>query len=355
MSNRRLLIVGPMMGKNSGRVTTQGERLAELFVRDGYSVISVSKSPNRYLRLLDIAWTLLHRGRDVDIQVLQVFGGPSFVVEDLASLFGRMCGHRVVMILRGGNMPAFMARFPSWSRRMLSRADAIVTPSAYLARTMRQHGYACTVIPNIIELSRYPYRRRAELRSRLLWMRAFHQETYNPAMAIRVFARVKKEIPGATLVMAGQYDPAQHEVERLAANLGVESAVRFAGFLDIPAKLRESEQADIFINTNYIDNMPVSVVEAFAYGLPVVATDVGGIADLITDGENGLLVPVDADQAMADAILCLLRDPVLAAKLSENGRRFAEACTWDAVLPQFEQLFSKLTGAPVPVTTEGPA
>jgi glycosyltransferase involved in cell wall biosynthesis len=186
-------------------------------------------------------------------------------------------------------------------------------------------------------------------------MRAFHPQVYNPAMAVRVFARIKKLVPEAMLVMAGQYDPAQCEVQRLAAELGVKDSVRFAGFLDMPGKLREAQQADIFINTNHIDNMPVGVVEAFAMGLPVVATNVGGIADLITDGENGLLVPVDADQAMADAILRLLRDPLLAAKLSQNGRRFAEACTWDVVRPQFEQLFSKVTGAPVTVTTEGRA
>src|SRR2546423_898210 len=128
----RLFVVGPMVGSNSGRVTTQGERLARLFERDGYLVVSVSKAPNRYIRLFDIIWTLLRRGRKPDIQILQVFGGASFVIEDVASFIGRLYGQRIVMVLRGGNIPGFIGCFPRWTRRVLGRAHAIVAPSNYL-------------------------------------------------------------------------------------------------------------------------------------------------------------------------------------------------------------------------------
>lgn len=342
-SKVKLCFVGPMVGGNAGRVTTQGERLAKLFEQAGYPVISVSKSPNRYHRLLDILCTLMWKRQEIDIQILQVFGGPSFVVEDIASLLSRVLGHKIIMIMRGGEMPVFWARYPRWCPRVMDRADAIITPSRFLQRLMTQQGYSSTVIPNIVELEAYRFRHRERLRPRLLWMRAFHPKIYNPAMAVRVFAKIKQLYPEATLVMGGQHDKAEEDIKQLAARLNVASSVRFAGFLTMEAKQRESAEADIFLNTNNIDNMPVSVVEAFAHGLPVVATEVGGISDLITHEKTGLLVPPNDDDAMVAAIVRLLDDPTLAGRLSANGRAYAESCTWNSVLPRFQNILTELS------------
>jgi len=107
--------------------------------------------------------------------------------------------------------------------------------------------------------------------------------------------------------------------------------------------VREGHAADIFINTNRIDNMPVAVVEACAMGLPVVATAVGGVPDLLKDGETGLLVPDDDDKMMAEAIKRLLDDAELAGRLSANGRLLAERSSWEQVRPRWEELFADLT------------
>ena len=131
-------------------------------------------------------------------------------------------------------------------------------------------------------------------------------------------------------------------MRRLTQELGLNGAARFPGFLDMKAKVREGNSADIFLNTNHIDNMPVSVIEACAMGLPVVATNVGGIPNLLTDGETALLVPDDDDEAMVSAVTRLLQDPELAGRLSANGRKLAESFSWEQLHPQWEKLFSKL-------------
>ena len=78
-------------------------------------------------------------------------------------------------------------------------------------------------------------------------------------------------------------------------------------------------------------------------GLPVVATRVGGISDLLTHNENALLVPDDDDQAMADAILRLLHDPDLAGRLSAGGRRVAEQCSWNEAASRWQELLAEVT------------
>lgn len=337
----RLCFVGPMVGQTHGYVVTQGVRLSGLFRSAGYAALAVSASTNRYVRLADIAATIVRERRSIDVMIVHVYGGPSFVVEDVASFLGKACGHRMIMLLHGGALPEFFASFPRWTRRVLHRAQTIVAPTAFLARTARDHGFACRIIPNVIDVTAYPFRRRRALQPRLFWMRTF-DPTYNPSMAVQVLARLRASFPAATLVMGGQDKGLQDEVRREARALGVEEGLRLPGFLDMPGKVREGSAADIFINTSHVDNMPVAVVEACAMGLPVVSTSVGGMIDLLQDGETGLLVADGNAEAMARAVLRLLHDPDLADTLSVAGRELAERSGWERVRTQWEDVFASL-------------
>jgi len=172
-------------------------------------------------------------------------------------------------------------------------------------------------------------------------MRAFHV-IYNPELAIKAFALISEKYPNATLVMAGVDKGLESKVKQLAKGLGVGGKVRFPGFLDAEAKTREFSDADIYLNTNNIDNMPVAIVEACAFGLPVVATDIGGIAALLNDGVDGILVPANNPDRVADAVTKLVEDPDLACRLSQNGRLLAERSSWESVRSCWENLFREL-------------
>lgn len=344
----RLMVVGPMVGRHPGYVTTQGEVLAGLLDHAGYEVCAVSSSANRYARLVDIVATLLRRGRRTDVLLLQTFGGPSFVVEDVASALGRAFGCRVVLHLHGGALPEFFARYPRWTRRVLRRAHAMVAPSRFLADAVVPYGHHARIIPNVISLSDYPFTRRQRVRPRLFWMRTFHP-LYNPFMALRVLERVKRVYPDAKLTMGGQdkglLDPVRAEAERM----GLGASLELCGFVDQEGKRRVGEGgesgADIYINTNHVDNTPVAVIEAAALGLPIVATRVGGVEHLLSDGETGLLVADDDDAAMAAAVLRLVEEPPLAERLSVNGRAMAEASAWESVHAGWRDLFGELASS----------
>ena len=343
----RLAIVGAMPGHWPAYAPMAGEVLGTRLARHGYSVLLTSKYRQRFYRLADIAMTLIRHSKQIDVQILQVYGGLSFVGEDVASWLGRLLGQKIIMHLHGGAMPTFMARHPRWSRRVLRRAAAIVAPSPFLMKALASYDFDVRVIPNALDISLYPYRHREPLAPRLFWMRTFH-DVYNPEMAVRVFARVKQMEPGATLVMAGQDKGTLSDVKRLAQEMNVLGGISFPGFLNSHSKIREASAADIFLNTNHIDNSPVSVIEACAFGLPVVATNVGGISDLLTHGNTALLVPDDDDRAMAEAIVRLLREPRLASHLSTAGRRLAERFSWERTAPQWDLLLAEVIDASAP-------
>jgi L-malate glycosyltransferase len=333
----RVCIVGSLVGVHPGRVTTQPEKVWQMLEGAGYPVIAVSTSENRYVRLAEIATTIVRRRRDIDVLVIFTYGLKSFVVEDIASALGKRFGLPIVMSPCGGTLPWFMGKFPRWTSRVFARADAFVCQSSYLARAFRERGHEPQVIPNVIDIAGYRHRRRERVRPRLFWMRSF-EDLYNPLLALRTLARIRARFPDALLVLAGQDTPYRSVVESHARELGVADAVRYPGFLDAAGKQREADDTDIFLNTPRIDNRPICVVEAGAFGLPVVSTDVGGMRDLVENERNALLVPDDDDRAMADAVMRLVADPALAERLSIEGRALAEQSAIELVLPKWERV-----------------
>lgn len=349
----RLCIVGPMLGRHPGWVTTQGEILVDRFAADGWEVRETSRQIGRAVRLVDTVACLVRWRRHIDVTVISVFSGMGFVMADLASLVARLLGLPVVLVLRGGNLPDFALAHPSWCRRVLRRAAVVVAPSPYLVPLADAVRDRVVVVPNVVDVEAFGAVTRTEGAARLLWMRTFHP-IYNPVLAVEAFERVVVDHPEATLTMAGQDKGLLGEVRERVAGRPWAAAVAFPGFLGPPEKVAAFASHDVYLHTNHVDNTPVSVLEAAAAGVPVVATDVGGIADLLVHEETALIVPDGDADAFTAAVVRILEDPDLAGRLAANGRRLAAACGWSTVSAQWSAVFDRALGAPRPARETRP-
>lgn len=329
------------MGENPGYALSQGEILGGLFTLEGYPVRLTSVHPHPLKRLVDIVGSLLVWRNAIDIVVLEVFSGRGFILVDAASIVARSLRLPLIQVLHGGALPQFAQRYPGWARRVLGRAHRTVSPSGYLAHFFSRWGFNVSIIPNVLQLDDYPYRQRFSLRPHLLWMRSFHT-IYHPEMAIGVLNELWRQGIVATLTMAGQDKGSLASVRNLATANNLDEQVFFPGFLSMEEKQRIFDEHDIYLNTNRVDNMPVSVVEACAFGLPVIATSVGGIPHLLHHEETALLVDNEDVSAMARAVVRLLTDAELVGRLSRNGRALAERCAWSEVRGQWEALFREI-------------
>lgn len=344
----RLAFLGPALGRHPGWVTTQGEVLAGLFAEAGTPVVVSSDHRRPVARALHHASTLVANRRTVDVAVVSVFSGRAFALAEEALLLARALGIPSVAWLHGGNLPDWSAGRERRVRRALRGADAVVAPSDYLARWARDHGADPRVIPNVLDLDRYGFRRREDLCPRLLWMRTF-QELYAPDVAVRVLGELRSRGIDASLTMAGQDKGALAATEALAEALELRDHVEFAGFVTGPRKRDLFDEHDIFLNTNLVDNAPVTVLEAAASGLVVVSTAVGGVPDLLPDGRAARLVPPSTPRAMADAVADLLDDPAAAGRLADAARTVAVRSAWPAVRMDWEALLAELS-----VSGDGP-
>jgi glycosyltransferase involved in cell wall biosynthesis len=171
----------------------------------------------------------------------------------------------------------------------------------------------------------------------LIWLRAFHSD-YNPALAARVVALLKRDFPEIHLTMVGpdKRDGSLQEFQRVVQALDTVEQIEWIGRVpksDVPLWL---QKGDIFLNTTYVDNTPISVMEAMASGLCIVSTNVGGIPYLLEHERDALLVPPDDPDAMSSAVHRVLTEPGLAGRLSHNARTKAEQFDWSQVLPQWD-------------------
>lgn len=147
--------------------------------------------------------------------------------------------------------------------------------------------------------------------ARLVWFKGL--STLISAMPLLL-----AKYPGARIVVAGE-GPLREELTKQAEDLGVGDRLVLTGErCDIPAIL---SAADIFVLPSVSEGMPISIMEAMAAGRPVVATDVGGVAELVDHNETGLLVPPRTPPALADALAQLALDPKQRAAMGARGQR----------------------------------
>jgi L-malate glycosyltransferase len=280
--------------------------------------------------------------RDIsDADVVHIFSAAytSFLLAPLpALLVARALGRPVVLNYHSGEGPDHLRRSPL-ARRTLRGADAVVVPSRFLAEAFATHGIDAEVIPNGIDTARFAYRERTGGGARILSTRNL-EPLYNVACTIRAFQRVQQHRPDATLTVAG--DGSQSAaLHRLAASLALRG-VTFLGRVPPRDMPRIYAEADIYLQTPDLDNMPLSVLEAFASGLPVVSTDAGGVSAMLTDRQHGLLAPLDDDEAAADRVRRLLDDPSLARTLARQAFATCGAYTPDAVIARWRSLYRRL-------------
>lgn len=341
-------IVGPLPPP-AGGMANQCEQLQRLLRGEGVQVSFVrSNAPYRPawvggIPLLRAGFRLLPYlaalWRQIGpAQVVHVFANSGWAWHLLAApalTIARIRGVPAIVNYRGGLADAFLAVAPRHVRRALALAAQRTTPSAFLVRVFAKYGLTADVIPNIIDLSRFAAQplRNPGMAPHLIVTRSL-EPLYDIATALRAFAKVRAHRPAARLTVAGS-GPDLVALQALAAELGVAQAVCFSGPIDNAHIAALYASADIVLNPSTADNMPISILEALASGVPVVSTNAGGIPDLVENEHTALLVPVGDDAAMAHAALRLLNDTALAGRIHDAGLNEVSRYAWPRVREQW--------------------
>lgn len=295
----------------------------------------------RSIRTTFVYWlTLLARVRKYDVIHIYSASYLSFVVSPTpALLVAKLYGKKAVLNYHSGQASDHLERWRRTAIPTLRLADKIVVQSNYLVEVFARFGLPTRAIFNHIETENFHFRERRRLCPVFLSNRNLEPH-YNVACVLRAFALVQRRFPDARLKVVG--DGSQRlELEKLASELNLRQT-EFTGLVAPDRMPALYDEADIYLNGSEVDNMPLSILESFAAGLPVVTTDAGGIPYIVQDGETGLVVPKGDYEALAARAISLLEDNDLAMKISNQAREEVGRYSWEAVRGEWLAVYKEL-------------
>ncbi len=258
-----------------------------------------------------------------------------------AIIIARLFGKKVVLNYRSGEAEDHLRCWPRTAAPIMRLADELIVPSQYLVDIFWKFGLRASAVANVTDPDRFRFKERKPLLPIFLSNRNLYP-LYNVACILRAFSKIQQRFPEARLIIAGDGSQRQ-SLEVLARELKLQN-VEFRGRV-APHKMHELyDEAHIFLNSSNIDNMPGSILESFATGMPVVSTSAGGIRCIVTHEQTGLLVPRNDHDAMAAWAIRLLESPELASTIARNAYEECGAYKWDAVREKWLAVYSRLVG-----------
>lgn len=353
----RLLLVAPALRILGGQAVQANYLLEHLSREHLFEVSFVAHNPKlpsplrllqsiKYLRTLvtSLVYCINLLIQIPKHDIVHVFSASylSFLIAPTpAILIARAFGKKVVLNYRSGEAEDHLRSWPRTAVPIMKLADELVVPSQYLVDVFSKFNLRASAVANIIDPERFRFRERRPLKPIFLSNRNLYP-LYNVACILRAFAIIQQKFPEARLIIAG--DGSQRpSLESLARELKLQH-VEFRGRI-APNKMSELyDEAHIFLNSSNIDNMPGSILESFACGMPVVSTSAGGIRCIVSHGRTGLLVPRNDHEAMASWAIRLLESPELATSISRNAYEECSAYTWPAVRDAWLSTYLRLAG-----------
>lgn len=345
-------LVGPLPPP-AGGMAGQCQQLHDLLHADGIAVLLVqTNAPYRprwiervkgiraFFRLLPYLVAVDGLCRKVDVVHLLANSGWAWHLFAAPVVWiARLRGTAVIVNYRGGDAEHFLARAPRWVASTLRSATACIVPSGFLQQVMERFGIPSSIIPNVVDLSRFrPREGRATSGDKHIIVTRNLESIYAIDDALRAFQLVAARVSTVRLTVAGE-GPERERLLRLSEELGIGDKVRFPGRLSREQMAQLYRSADVMLNPSTLDNMPNSILEAYASGVPVVSTNVGGIPFIAHDGETALLVPARDFEAMAESIVAVIANEQVATRLAQNGLAQAKRYTWGEIGAQWMRLY----------------
>lgn len=294
------------------------------------------------LRALALFTALLCR-HDIELVHIHTATRGSFWRKALFATIARLFRTPIVLHLHGSDFAGFYHRQPGPVRALIRQQLEWATGVIVLSESWRAAIAAIapaarmSVVPNAVTLP--PVSTLTDRPQSILFLGRIGARK-GAFDLIAAFATIAPRYPALSLTLAGDGQTA--EARDLAHRLGLADRITVLNWVDDTTRSGLLAWASIYALPSYNEGLPMSVLEAMAAGLPVIATPVGGIPDLIETGKTGLLVPSGDIAALAAALATLLNDPELSAALGSAARdRIGKAFTPEIVLPTLSALYAK--------------
>ncbi|MFQ5456251.1 MAG: glycosyltransferase family 4 protein [Nitrospirota bacterium] len=337
----------------TGGQAVQASVIVERFRKDGFKIDFLPINPElngiwgicqsyKYIRTIVTSAVYIKSliKQIPQYDVLHVFSASYFsffLAPSPAVLIGKYFKKKVILNYRSGEAEDHLSRSEAAIKRILKYVDVVVVPSIYLQKIFSRFGIDAKVIYNVADEGEFPFKKRAIFKPSFIVSRNL-EPIYNVACVLKAFRLIQDKCPDAELSVLG-YGSQEQFLKFLSQDLKLKNII-FTGRVERDKIADYYEKADIMLNASNIDNMPNSILEAFSSGIPVISTEAGGIPDIIKNGENGLLIPLNDEKTMAEKAIYLLENQDIAQKIVENALNDCRRLySWEANREKWLELY----------------
>ena len=353
-----ILMVGTDLTSMGGiRTVVQGYIDAGLFDRIDCAYVTTHRFGSHWtkMRAALSGWVgvalRLHR-LDAPLVHIHLSSRASFWRKSVVCLIARLAGRPYLLHVHGSEFADFYEECPPAARRIVRAVLANATLVLALSEAWRailekiSPRARVEVLMNAVPLPPpEALRRRAEGQPNVLFFGEIARHKGVLELA-RAFARVAAAFPDLRLVYAGT-GRGVAETRELTASLGLGERAVFTGWLEAQRKRATLAGATVFVLPSHVEGMPMALLEAMSWGLPVIATPVGGVPEIVTHEVDGLLVPPGDVAALAAAIARLAREPQLRERLGRAARETVAArFSLDAAVERLLEFYRRFGIAP---------
>jgi L-malate glycosyltransferase len=347
----RVLLIAPSLDIVGGQAVQATRLMACLSTEPGLSMAFQPINPRigflrqiKYVRTFATFFLYLTQMafRAWRYDILHVFTASyySYSLWTLPALFfAKLYRKKIILNYRDGQAEDHLRNWPS-ALPTIRMMDRVVSPSAFLVDVFARFHLPVQPIFNIIEMSGFKYRARRRLRPIFLHNRIL-EPLYNVECTLRAFKLIQARYPEARLTLAHD-GPSRPGLEAYAKGLELRNTA-FIGRVPHARIADLYDESDIYLTNPNFDCMPGSLLECFASGLPVIATEAGGIPYIAENERTALLIPCDDSEAMAAAAFRLLEDEALVERLTENAFEECKRYGSYAVQKQWAALYREVT------------
>lgn len=288
---------------------------------------TASDKQNQLHRFIDMLYHFFRFGIKADKIIIDVYSTKAFNFAYILSILSKLFNKKYILFLHGGNLPSRYERSSKKVTKIFKNACYIIAPSPYLKSFFHEKGFEIKLIPNIIELEKYPFVNRKNIRPNLLAIRGFGKP-YNPLMTLQAVNELKKSVPNLKLLLLGNSDEYYYKevIDYIQKN-------QLNNIVTVQPKCTRDEWVflssdyDIMISNPIIDNTPISLLEGMALGMHIISTKVGGVPYLVSENEINFVESMDYIN-LYEKILIILKNDLIYSKKIQNARFLSQSFSW---------------------------
>lgn len=333
----KILLIGNYV-KGGGGISVQIDLLHKfLNSEEDYSADIFSLKASVFKRIC-LFFSLLKSAYKYDSLHIHGCSNWGFLPIVYGVIIGRIFSKKTIVTYHGGGAEAFFKSNTTIVKFFLKQADVVIVLSGFLKKIFDNYNISNIVIPNILEFRDNQYVKRRSISPKYISIRSLSQ-IYNIKCILKAFKIVISKYEDATLTLLGDGDQ-KEELKRFVTENQIKN-VFFLGSVPNSEVYSHLNIADILVSSPLIDNMPVSLLEAFNAGLLVISSRVGGVPYMVSEAITGYMFETDNENELAAKMILGVSNPQKTLSIIANAKADVSKYNWKSVKQSLLNCYKK--------------